>query len=117
MSSKQLYLHFVNKRVNELLKEKKCKITIITLEPVLNINKMDKNLKKNRTCDFKKLVQEAISKIITSAYANKNRFKHTYEKHMSNTKLNEKLCVPQDGSKWLPFKKQMYSEKAKCSRK
>ena len=63
MSSKQLYLHFVNKRVNELLKEKKCKITIITLEPVLNINKMDKNLKKNRTCDFKKLVQEAISKI------------------------------------------------------
>lgn len=46
MSSKQLYLHFVNKRVNELLKEKKCKITIITLEPVLNINEMDKNLKK-----------------------------------------------------------------------
>lgn len=87
------------------------------ITPVLNINEMDKNLKKNRTCDFKKLVQEAISKIITSAYANKNRFKHTYEKHMSNTKLNEKLCVPQDGSKWLPFKKHMYSEKAKCSRK
>lgn len=36
----------MNKRVNELLKEKKCKITIITLEPVLNINEMDKNLKK-----------------------------------------------------------------------